>query len=117
LTNLFSEALNSAGLNAVGFDDPLSALVYLREHHSDIALVVTDWKMPKMSGLELAKKIEEIDKEIRIVLISAYELEHDDLREIEKDEYMKKPLSLSTLIERVKKELAQTPVETSIQVD
>lgn len=109
LTNLFCEALSSVGLNGIGFNDPLLALEYIREHSSDIGMVITDWKMPKMSGFELIRKIDEMDQDIKIVLMSAYELEEDQLKEVNKDDYLKKPIHMSKLIETVKKELTQTP--------
>ena len=109
LTYLFCEALNSVGLKGIGFDDPLIALEYIREHSSDIGMVITDWKMPKMSGFELIRKIDEMDQDIKIVLMSAYELEEDQLKEVNKDDYLKKPIHMSKLIETVKKELTQTP--------
>jgi CheY-like chemotaxis protein len=109
LTRLFCEALSSVGLNGIGFDDPLIALEYIREHSSDIGMVITDWKMPKMSGFELIRKIDEMDQDIKIVLMSAYELEEDQLKEVNKDDYLKKPIHMSKLIETVKKELTQTP--------
>lgn len=109
LTYLFCEALSSVGLNGIGFDDPLIALEYIREHSSDIGMVITDWKMPKMSGFELIRKIDEMDQDIKIVLMSAYELEEDQLKEVNKDDYLKKPIHMSKLIETVKKELTQTP--------
>ena len=39
-------------------------------HHPDI--IFTDIAMPKMSGLEMAKKIRQKDKEVHIVFLSAY---------------------------------------------
>ena len=65
--------------------------------------------MPKMSGFELIRKIDEMDQDIKIVLMSAYELEEDQLKEVNKDDYLKKPIHMSKLIETVKKELTQTP--------
>ena len=50
LVNLFTDALIKAGdLNAIGFDNPLTALEYISENHLTICLVVTDWKMPDMN--------------------------------------------------------------------
>ena len=39
-------------------------------HHPDI--IFTDIAMPKMSGLEMAKKIRQKDKDVHIVFLSAY---------------------------------------------
>ena len=107
LINRFCEALSSEELNSIGFDDPSIALEYIRKHPSDIDMVITDWKMPKMNGLELIKKVDEIDNDIKVVLMSAYELQQDQLKEVKKDDYMKKPIHMAKLIETVKKELTQ----------
>ena len=47
LGNLFTHALKAADLNAIGFDNPLTALEYTRENHDAICLIVTGWKMPE----------------------------------------------------------------------
>ena len=104
LANLFTDAIKSVGLNAIGFDNPLVTLDYIREHHSEVCLVVTDWRMPQMNGLELTKKVVEIDNEIGVMLMSAYELEEDQLREVNKDDYLRKPIHMGQLIETIKRE-------------
>jgi DNA-binding NtrC family response regulator len=104
LAQLFTEALKAADLNAVGFDSPLIALDYIKENHSTICLVVTDWKMPQINGFELTKKVAEIDNEIGVMLMSAYELEQDQLREINKNDYLRKPVHMAKLIDSIKRE-------------
>jgi two-component system, cell cycle sensor histidine kinase and response regulator CckA len=104
LVNLFTDALMVAELNAIGFDNPLTALDYISENHSTICLVVTDWKMPQINGFELTKKVAEIDNEIGVMLMSAYELEQDQLKEINKDDYLKKPVHMAKLIDSIKRE-------------
>jgi len=104
LAQLFTEAIKSGGLNAIGFNKPLAALNYLRNHHSEVCLVVTDWKIPEMNGLQLTLKVAEIDDEIEVMLMSAYELEQDQLREVNKNDYLKKPVHIQTLIDTIKKE-------------
>ena len=61
LAQLFTDAIRSSGLNPIGFEDPPEAVKHIEVHHSEICLVVTDWKMPQMNGLELTKKVVEID--------------------------------------------------------
>ena len=104
LTNLFTDALKAADLNAIGFDNPLTALEYIRENHDTICLIVTDWRMPDIDGLELIKRVAGMDNEIGVMLMSAYELEEDQLKEVNKDDYLRKPIHMGKLIEIVKRE-------------
>jgi DNA-binding NtrC family response regulator len=104
LANLFTDALKAADLNAIGFDNALTALKYISDNHSTICLIVTDWKMPNMDGLELIKRVAGIDNEIGIMLMSAYELEEDQLKEVNKDDYLRKPVHIGQLIETIKRE-------------
>ena len=80
----------------------------MQEHHSEICLLVTDWRMPEMNGLELTKKVTEIDHEIKAMLMSAYDLEKDQLKEINKNDYLRKPIENNKLIDAVKKEVYGT---------
>ena len=104
LAQLFTDALKSSGLQATGFNDPLAAVEYINEHKSEICIVVTDWRMPHMNGIELTRKVSQIDKEIQVMLMSAYELEQDQLKEVDKDDYLKKPVHIAQLIETIKRE-------------
>ena len=104
LANLFTDALKAADLNAIGFDNALTALEYISDNHNTICLIVTDWKMPDMDGLELTKRVTGIDNEIGIMLMSAYELEEDRLKEVNKDDYLRKPVHIGQLIETIKRE-------------
>ena len=47
--------------------DPEEALTYFK--HGGFALVVTDFKMPKMTGLELIVQLRELEPQLPIILI------------------------------------------------
>ena len=47
------------------------ALEYL-ESHKNVSLVISDWNMPIMNGLELIKKIKELNPTMPCVMISGY---------------------------------------------
>jgi len=52
------------------FPEGESAYAYISEHQIDI--IITDVVMPRMNGLELAKKAREINPDIKIIFISGY---------------------------------------------
>lgn len=63
-------------LDASGFTDPLLALEYFKNNCNSISLVLTDIRMPQTNGYELVKKIRNLEAEVRILLISAFEINH-----------------------------------------
>jgi DNA-binding response OmpR family regulator len=109
LAALFCDGLQSAGFKTRAFDDPEAAIEYISTHDSQVGLVITDWKMPRMNGLELTKIVSEMDDKIKVIIMSAYELEEDQLREVNIDDYMRKPVHIAKLIEIVKRELSHSP--------
>ncbi|HEX7259181.1 MAG TPA: response regulator [Nitrososphaeraceae archaeon] len=101
---LYSECLKSDGYQTISFDNPIEALNYLNKNDniSNCSLVITDYKMPQMSGLDLVKKIREKDSKskIKTMLVSAY-LKNDllkdnvDMKKI--DKIIEKPVDIDKL--------------------
>ena len=48
---LFDEYLTASGFNIISFDNPVKALKYFYENTNNCSLVITDYRMPQMSGL------------------------------------------------------------------
>jgi CheY-like chemotaxis protein len=74
-------------------EDGYKALDLIKENHYDIAFV--DWKMPGMNGIEVAKKIHEIEEESTIlIMISALEWNEieKEAREAGIKKFISKPL-------------------------
>ena len=68
----------------------------------DIALIILDVMMPKMSGWEVLKEIRESSK-VPVIMLTARGDESDELRgfELGVDEYISKPFSPKILVARV----------------
>ena len=108
IAKLFSEGLEMAGFKTIAFDDPEDAIEYISVNHSKIALTTVDWWMPLMDGFRIMKLISDIDSNIKVLLISGYDLTQEQLKVCKNVTYLKKPIKIAKLIETVKKELIQT---------
>jgi YesN/AraC family two-component response regulator len=66
----------------VRFTNPLEAINYLTTHHQEFLLILTDIRMPEMNGFQLAELIKQMDEEIKIICMSAFDIHDNDLKEI-----------------------------------
>ena len=62
-------------LNRLNYTDILEAedgavAWQIMKQNKDIEIVITDWNMPNMNGLELVKKIRKEDKDIPIIMVT-----------------------------------------------
>lgn len=66
-------------------------------------LILTDYDMPDMDGLELAKKVRQIVPDARILLMSGSDFRQfcDDVERMNIDGYIKKPFNIAQLFKSV----------------
>jgi len=111
VTELFHDALcnNIDGITVVTFNDPVIALEHFTDNKENYALVISDLRMPNLNGLELLKKIKELNEKVRTTLISAYDIENDvvfqhymELGII--DSFIPKPVTINQLCQKVRDE-------------
>jgi DNA-binding NtrC family response regulator len=99
LVELFSEILKSNGYDVHAFTDPIAALKHVKDTPKMCSLLITDYRMDKLTGCELGIKIKELNNNIEVILISAYEsIEGNRLG----FELLNKPVLIQTLLKKVK---------------
>ena len=64
ILELFGECLRSEGYNVHLFTEPSELLKYFYEN-PNCSVVITDYKMPEMAGIDLIKKIRELIKSLK----------------------------------------------------
>ena len=100
IVNLFTDLLRESGYDVFGFTNPFLLLDYIHHHNNQFRLVLIDYKMPQLTGCELANKITDINSRIEMVLITAASdivKNHLDL------ELILKPLRMPQLLDIVAK--------------
>jgi len=78
-------------------------------------IILLDINMPKIDGLTLAKKIRDIDKEVKIIITTAYGEQDKLLKAIELYliKYILKPIEISILREALSKAIAEIEQQKS----
>jgi CheY-like chemotaxis protein len=74
LASLYKEFVRTMGYDAVSFTNPLLALEHYKQRVDKYSLIITDLRMPGMCGLELANRIRELDSDVKIFLITAFDI-------------------------------------------
>ena len=103
ILNLFKEVLNLNGINARTFPNPEGAIEEFEENHSNYKLVISDIRMSPLSGFEFIKKLRDIDPAVKVIFMTAFEVEQDKLRELDTYEFFNKPIKMDNLVQLVKK--------------
>ena len=96
IVTLFREVLQENSYHVTGFTQPLMALDYIRRYPDDFSLIIIDYRMPQMQGCELSNKISEINPNIKMVLITAYDNIINNGLNLE---IVKKPITNTKLLE------------------
>jgi CheY-like chemotaxis protein len=111
LASLFKAFLEKMGYDAVTFTDPIMALEFIRQGTKEFSLILTDLRMPEMSGIELAVEIRKFNDKIKIILITAFMVEDLMLSETYKlakiNEIVQKPVKITALREIIDTVLQQ----------
>lgn len=94
------------GFKVDAFSDPVLAWQHFQDHAALYSIVLSDIKMPGMSGLELAKLMKMLRRDVKIVLMTAYELSQDelDVPVIKYEDILKKPFKLVEVCDAIKKQ-------------
>jgi len=110
ITLLFREALKDISrVKIFTFTDPVLALEHFQVNEYAYVLVISDFKMPGLNGMEFLKKIKGLNPFVRTILMTAFEVVDKIFRDYTKnkiiDEFLQKPIGMHDLIKEVDTQL------------
>lgn len=110
IASIMKLGLEKAGFLVDAFTEPLKALEYYhKEGQFDLALL--DIKMTPINGFELYRRLQNIDKKLRVCFITAFEIYFDEFKrvfpKIKVDCFVKKPVSIEQLVNIIAAQLDQ----------
>ncbi|MCU0276710.1 MAG: sigma-54 dependent transcriptional regulator [Acidobacteria bacterium] len=111
LRNMLAFVLGKEGYQVEEAVSGLEALKKLKQGKYD--LVISDIRMPDLSGIELLKKIKTHDPELPVIMITAYAATHDAIEAMKlgAEDYILKPFNLEELKIIINKSLHKKSIE------
>ena len=102
IANQIKRSLESVdGFKACTFTDPFAALEHFNLGYEDHQIVISDIRMPGMNGYEFLKQVKKINPQVKIILMSSFEINDNELLDVlpdvKIDTFLQKPFSLDIL--------------------
>ena len=110
IAQLFNESLKSIkGITILTFTDPIMALQHFQVNEYAYVLVISDFRMPGLNGMELLKKIKDLNRFVRTIIMTGFEIDNKLFQEYTKKKIinacLQKPIHLHDLIMEVNNQL------------
>ncbi len=110
ITDMLRRTLIYEGYKVLIANDGQEALDQAQAHRPD--LVILDWMMPKLDGLEVARRLRAAD-EVPILMLTARDAVEDRVEGLDTgaDDYLVKPFAPAELLARIRSLLRRTTTE------
>lgn len=105
--------LEQNGFLVDGFTNPEEALQSFKSNEEDFRLMLSDIRMPGLSGIQLAKKVKELNPDIKVVLMTAFEIYDGDPYKVlfpseHVDGFVQKPIGIDDLTNKILSIIGET---------
>jgi DNA-binding NtrC family response regulator len=87
------------------FTNPEEALQSFKSNAESYSLLLSDMRMPALSGIQLSKKVKEINPNVKVVLMTAFEIRDEEFSKVfpssRVDGFLQKPITIRDLINKI----------------
>ncbi|MFL6357196.1 MAG: response regulator [Nitrososphaeraceae archaeon] len=87
------------------FTNPEEALQSFQSSSKDYCLVLSDVRMPSLSGIQLARKVKEVNPAVKTVLMTAFEIRDNEFSKVfpstQVDGFVQKPIGIKELTDKI----------------
>ena len=93
------------GFSVEAFTNPQEALQSFKSDGESYCLVLSDMRMPALSGIQLSKKVKEVNPNVKVVLMTAFEIKNSEFSKvfpsIKVDGFVQKPIGSKELTDKI----------------
>lgn len=99
------------------FTNPTEALQSFISNNTDYCLMLSDVRMPGLSGMQLARKVNEVNPNVKVVLMTAFEIRDNEFSKVfpstQVDGFVQKPIGIKELTDKILSIIGETKRRTN----
>ena len=103
---VLKHGLQKNGFLVDAFTNPEEALRSFVSNPHDLCLVVSDVPMPGLSRIQIARKVKQINPDIKVVLMTTFEIKDNEFSKVfpstQVDGFVQKPISIADLTSKIR---------------
>jgi DNA-binding NtrC family response regulator len=100
------------GFSVEAFTNPQEALQSFKSDAESYCLVLSDIRMPALSGIQLSKKVKEVNPNVKVVLMTAFEIRDNEFSKVfpstQVDGFVQKPIGIKDLTDKILRLIGDT---------
>ena len=112
IAHVLKQGLIKNGFLVSAFSDPEEALKKFQSNSKDYCLMLSDIRMPGMSGIRLAKQVKEINPNVKVVLMTSFEINDNEFSKVfpstKVDGFVQKPIGIKNLTNKILDTIGET---------
>ncbi len=105
ISHVLKISLLKNGFSVNTFTSPEEALQKFHSSSKDYSLMLSDIRMPGMSGIQLTRKVKEINPNIKVVLMTSFEIRDNEFSKVfpstQVDGFVQKPFGIRDLTDKI----------------
>ena len=94
------------------FTNPEEALQSFKSNTEAYCLVLSDVRMPRLSGIQLAKKVKEASPSVKVILMTSFEIRDSEFSKVfpstHVDGFVQKPIGIKDLTKKILSVISET---------
>jgi DNA-binding NtrC family response regulator len=112
IAKVLKQGLLKNGFLVSAFTSPKEALQKFQSNSKDYCLMLSDIRMPEISGIKLARKVKEINPEVKVVLMTSFEIKDNEFSKVfpstQVDGFVQKPIGIKDLTDKILSIIGET---------
>ncbi len=97
--------LQQNGFLVDSFTNPEEALQSFKSNAESYRLLLSDVRMPGLSGIQLARKVKEINPNVKVILMTAFEIRDNEFSKVfpstQVDGFVQKPIGIREMTNKI----------------